>query len=249
MVTAIRHWLLVTGLARVTGRDFHATALGQSLLADDGFDPYLEDPATLWVLHWKLCGPGSDCFTWAWTFNFLREWEWSREKLVEDLLVAAARNGKAPSPETVKRDADVFLSTYVESERTGQNSEDGLDSPLRELGLIRPGFEYHLRFNVGPKPSLPPAVFAWALVSFCGWKAPRAATISAREIAHAEGSPGVVFKLDEDSTLAYLDTLADLTDGALRFEDTPLVRQVVMDAKAPQFDSLLASHYNASLTR
>ena len=254
MVTAIRHWLLATGMARVTGRELLPTPLGQSLLADEGFDPYLEDPATLWVLHWKLCGPGSECFTWAWTFNFLREWEWSREKLIADLMVAAAKNGKAPSYETVERDCGVFLSTYVESTRAGQNSEDGLDSPLRELGLIRPGFEQHLRFNVGPKPSLPAAVFAYALASFWSWKAPRAATISAREIAHAEGSPGVVFKLDEDSTLAYLDALSDLTGGSLRFEDTPIVRQVVqneaMQSGQPlRLDALLASHYHAALTR
>ena len=82
--------------------------------------------------------------------------------------------------------------------------------------------------------------------SFWSWKAPRAATISAREIAHAEGSPGVVFKLDEDSTLSYLDALADLTEGKLRFEDTPLVRQVVQSDKPLRLDSLLTSHYNAA---
>lgn len=244
MVSAIRHWLLATGMARVSGRELLPTSLGKSLLSDDGFDPYLEDPATLWVLHWKLCGPGSESFTWAWAFNFLREWEWSREKLVEDLVVAAAKNGKAPSKETVERDANVFIQTYFEGERAGQNSEDGLDCPLRELGLIRPAFERHLKWNVGPKPSLPPAIFAWALGAFWNFKYPRAATVSAREIAHAEGSPGVVFKLDEDSTLFYLDALADLTNGALRFEDTPLVREVVRDT-IPDYDALLAWHFNA----
>lgn len=245
MVSAIRHWLLATDLARASGRDMTATPLGLALLRDDGFDPYLEDPATLWLAHWHLCGPGSACFTWAWAFNFGREWEWTREKLVEGLAVAAAQSGKAPAPETLRRDAEVFLGTYVASARAGVNSEDGLDCPLRELGLIVPTFEHHFRFAVGPKPSLAPAIFAYALAKFWSWKAPNAATISAREIAHAEGSPGTVFKLDEDSTLAYLDELADITEGAFRFEDTPLARQVVREPSNLRLDDLLAAHYNA----
>lgn len=243
MVSAIRHWLLAFGMARASGRDLTATPLGLALLRDDGFDPYGEDPATLWLLHWHGCGPGSACFTWAWAFNFLREWEWTREKLVEGLAAAAAQSGKAPSPETLKRDAEVFLNTYVEGERAGQNSEDGLDCPLRELGLIVPTFEHHFRFALGPKPSLAPAIFAYALANFWNWKAPNAATISAHEIAHAPGSPGVVFKLDEDSTLAHLDKLADVTDDAFRFEDTPLARQVVREPSKLRLDEVLAAHY------
>lgn len=243
MVSAIRHWLLATDMARASGRDIAATPLGLALLRDDGFDPYLEDPATLWLLHWHLCGPGSSCFTWAWAFNFLREWEWTREKLVEGLAVAAARSGKAPSGETLKRDADVFLGTYALSESAGQNTEDGLDCPLRELGLITPTFEHHFRFAVGPKPPLAPSVFAYALARFWNWKSPHGTTISAREIAHAEGSPGAVFKLDEDSILAYLDELAALTGGAFRFEDTPLVRQVVRENSSLRLEDVLAAHY------
>lgn len=52
-----------------------------------------------------------------------------------------------------------------------------------------------------------------------------------------------MFKLDEDSVLEYLDALADLTDGALRFEDTPLVRQVVLHGRGLALDTLLETHY------
>ena len=244
MVAAIRHWLLATDLARATGRDMAATPTGLAIFSDDGFDPYLEDPATLWLLHWQLCGPGSAWFSAAWAFNFEREWEWAREKLADNIGAAAAKNGKAPSGETLRRDVDVLLHTYASAERAGSQSEDGLDCPLRELGLIAPGFERHFRFAIGPKASLPPAVFAYALWKFWDWKAPGSATISAREIAGAAGSPGVVFKLDEDATLVYLDQLAETTNGALRFEDTPLVRQVVRESDW-RGDETLANYYNA----
>jgi len=54
MVRSIRHWCLTAGVL-AEGRDGGAlrpTDLGILLLADDGLDPYLEDPATLWILHW-----------------------------------------------------------------------------------------------------------------------------------------------------------------------------------------------------
>jgi hypothetical protein len=237
MVSAIRHWLLVTKLAITTaerGGDLEPTLLGRLLLADGGADPYLEDPATLWVLHWNLCGPGSLAYTWTYAFNMFREWEWTVPSLAAAVQTAArASSSKSSSQETVDRDV----------------SEDGLDCPLRELGLLRPGFggQQQFTFAIGPKPSLPAAIFAWAMLLFWEWRHPGSHTVPARDIAHAEGSPGMIFKLDEDSTLAYLDQLEGLTNGALRFEDTPLVRQVVQTTDAPITPNvLLLLHYAAA---
>lgn len=77
MVTSFRHWLLMTGVAHVDGRELRVTPLGKRISGDQGggYDAYLEDPATLWILHWNLCGPGSTAFPWAWAFNILREYE------------------------------------------------------------------------------------------------------------------------------------------------------------------------------
>jgi hypothetical protein len=251
MVSAIRHWLLATQLATTTterGGELVASSLGTSLFADvNGVDPFLEDPATLWILHWNLCGPGSQAFTWTYAFNVWREWEWSPAALTDAIQNAArAVSSKPASTETVERDVSVFIQTYVAPSERSQNAEDGLDCPLRELGLLRPalGNQQQYTFAVGPKPSLPTAIFAWALLKFWDWKYAGNTTIAARDITYAEGSPGVVFKLDEDSTLAYLDQLEALTDGNLRFEDTPLVRQVVRttaDLLTPEV--LLILHY------
>ena len=250
MVAAIRHWVLATRLASTTGERgafLQATPLGTLLLADEGGDPYLEDPATLWLLHWHLCGPGSPAYTWIYAFNVWREWEWTAPSLAQAVQVATrASSAKAASPETVQRDVAVFLQTYVASTERGQNAEDGLDCPLRELGLLRAGFgsKQQYSFAVGPKASLPARVFAYALLKFWRWKYSGTTTIAARDIAQTEGSPGVIFKLDEDSVLAYLDQLDTLTDGALRFEDTPLVRQVVQTtATPPDPMALLHQHY------
>src|ERR1700726_329283 len=49
MVRSIRHWCLTAGVLeedRNGGKALRPTLLGKRLLADDGLDPYLEDPAT-----------------------------------------------------------------------------------------------------------------------------------------------------------------------------------------------------------
>ncbi|RYZ84432.1 MAG: DUF4007 family protein, partial [Proteobacteria bacterium] len=78
-----------------------------------------------------------------------------------------------------------------------------------------------------PKPSLPSAVFAFALADFWNRYRDSQNTLSVREIVHGMGSPGRAFRLDEDGVLSYLDAIADVTKGVLTFEDTSLVRQVV----------------------
>lgn len=45
-------------------------------------------------------------------------------------------------------------------------------------------------------------------------------------VAYAEGSPGRVFKLDEDSVAERLFALNDLTGGVLSWTDTAGLRQV-----------------------
>ena len=53
-------------------------------------------------------------FTWAWTFNLLNEYKFSRETLTTSVQ-DGARTGtlKAPARETIGRDVDCLLHTYT----------------------------------------------------------------------------------------------------------------------------------------
>lgn len=230
MVGAIRYWLLTTRMVHDEGkgRALETKPLGQQLFADDGWDPFLEDDATTWLLHWQLAGPKTSSFTWAYAFNCLRDWEFSREHLVDAILNATHSLSKSPSKETVDRDVGCLLQTYVADEKSAMN-EDHLDCPLRSLGLVRLVGRGHYRFMIETKPSLPPGIFYHALSRFWQWKHSEARTLPVWEICYAEGSPGLVFKLDENSVLEFLDGLAEATNGQFRFEDTAQNRQVVLE--------------------
>jgi hypothetical protein len=254
MVHSIRHWLVATRMAEDPPergrRRLEPTALGDALFGSrsagsPGWDPFLEDPATVWLLHWQLAGPGSLAFTWAWAFNCFREYEFSRESLTDALLRAA--EGGAPRPPsrgTIGRDVDCLIHSYARDMEGAD--EDALDCPLGELGLIRHSFDRRYSFVVGPKPDLPSAVFYYAVVGYWNWRNPGSATLSTHDLVYNEGSPGQVFKLDIDSALAYLDRIEDGTKGRLSFADTPLIQQVVRTGDvALDPMTILRRHYNA----
>ncbi|MCS6775594.1 MAG: DUF4007 family protein, partial [Chthonomonadaceae bacterium] len=191
MAQSIRHWLLTTRMAREritpAGRLLEPTVLGKALFGtpqSPGWDPFLEDDATLWLLHWMLTGPGSLAFSWAWTFHYFREYEFTRETLTEAVFRAAThRVAKPLSRETVGRDVQCLLHTYVAPESGGVANEDSLDCPLHALGLIRPGYSTYYRFQIGSRPTLPPAIFCYALSEFWEWKYPRGQALSLWDIA------------------------------------------------------------------
>ncbi len=58
MVKSIRHWCAVLRLIAPVSGDrtgrVRVTDLGRALFGPEGFYPYLEDPTTLWLLHWLL---------------------------------------------------------------------------------------------------------------------------------------------------------------------------------------------------
>src|SRR6185312_14918157 len=59
MVQSIRYWLSATRMAEekeTKGRDLQPSELGYQLLGSlevEGWDPFLEDETTLWLLHWQ----------------------------------------------------------------------------------------------------------------------------------------------------------------------------------------------------
>ena len=124
----------------VDARANHAviTPLGRRLFDDDGLDPYMEDPITSWLIHWRLAGRPKKT-TWFWAFSHYPALTFDREGLAGAMgRVAKDRNWLRASSATIKNDVGCFVRTYVaQSPATKSNQEDSLESPLTELGLIK----------------------------------------------------------------------------------------------------------------
>jgi hypothetical protein len=237
MVRSIRHWSSVCGIleedpsfANNRGRILRPTALGQALFDNDGWDPYLEDPATLWLLHYELASSPDRATTWYLVFNHFSQPEFTRDELAEWLakLTAEHRWGRASSA-SLRRDVDVFLRTYVPT-RVSRTVplEDTLDSPLVELGLMREQGKGRYVLERGDHPSLPDAVFTHALVRFLTRTASTSSAVPLHAVAFAPGSPGRVFALTEDALVGRMERIEAATCGAMRFHDTAGLRQILV---------------------
>ena len=97
---------------------------------------------------------------------------------------------------------------------------------LGELGLLHEERKGQFAFRRGPKPTLADAMFAYALVDFWNRAAPGLSSLAFEAVAYGEGSPGRVFKLDEESVAERLLGLGDLTRNKLTWTDTAGLRQV-----------------------
>ena len=215
MVRAIRFWGLAAGLiepdsgSRRRRKPIERTAFGDRLFADAGWDPWMEDPGTLWLLHWRLLATPCQLPVWWLAFNEFHPIEFTDDELEEAIGAQLDANAewKTPHRSSVRKDVSALLRTYAPQERTKRTSiDDVLDCPLRELNLIRrataPG---RYRFILGTKPTLPSEVATAAALEYAAGNVTGGKSITVSRLAQDPGSPGRAFKLNETELLAALE--------------------------------------------
>jgi hypothetical protein len=232
MVTSMRHWATACGVLEDAGKgQLLTTDFGNLIFGRTGIDPYLENPASLWLLHWQLAsydvtGKRPNKTTWHWVINHFPGLAFDKDDLIEGLTkLAETRKWSRLAPVTIRNDVDCFLRTYESRPQDRDSIEDALSSPLAELGLIR---GHHKRYQLirGAKRSLPNAVFVFALEQF--WRRlGENRTLSFEVIAHEPGSPGRVFLLDESDLAERLLSLEEESIGAFRWSETAGLKQVL----------------------
>lgn len=224
MAASMRYWALASRFFQESDRQITPTPLGNLILSDNGVDPYVERAASVWLCHWHIASTPEMTTTAYYAFNALAAIEFDPATLIDELLTLVSAKGWRATRGTLKRDVEVFLRSYVR--KADALTEDAAEPLLAELGLVREarlGGWYE--FVRGPKPTLHDGVFAYALAEF--WEDQGgSSSLSAEQVCYAPGSPGRVFKLDEDSVITRLMRLDDVTDGAWRWTDTAGLRQV-----------------------
>lgn len=255
MVEAIRFWALATKV--ITRRPhpdrprtsvYTPTRLGVALLDDKtGLDPYVEDPVTLWILHWHAISEKSILPVWRLTFNDFTALEFTESELLQFCVEEiAATTWTQPTKTSIQKDVDCLLRMYTRRETQGrQTVDDLLDSPFRELGLIRPsqaGEKNRYRMIRGSKPSLPAAAITYACLDYLS-KAGGTQTVALTRLAADPGAPGRIFKLTEQDIAEAIEESA-ATVGHLRLVRPAGSRQLAIRAPANDvaFELLAARH-------
>lgn len=220
MVNAIRYWGIAFDLldeVRLPGRgrtsSFVPSALADAMFDESGWDPYLEDPASLWLLHWRLLRPRCTAPVWWLAFNAFEPAQFTEEQLLHEVEehVENTPDWTRIAPASVKKDVDCVLRMYAPARARGRDAfEDVLDCPFRELGLIEPvpGEARCYRWVYGVKATLAPAIVAHAAVDFALNEA-GGSTVSLTSLATAVGGPGRSFKLPESALYEALSAAAE----------------------------------------
>ena len=259
MVASIRFWCEALGLLEMRGRSGVLTPLGELLFGSappadprrtsrrvhEGVDPYLEDPGTLWLLHWQLASRPYPASTWHLAFTRWGESIFTRDDLARWLLRCAHEgNANRSSIQSIRRDVDVFLRTYLPARDDRRRPlEDSFDCPLAELGLIRRAGPGRFAFERGPRPSLPDEVLVFALADFWRYGAPDQKTLTLERVLFDPGSPGAAFKLGDRDLVEVLERLP--ANCGLRYDETAGQRVISRDRERNPLE-FLAEYYGTA---
>ena len=116
------------------------TRRGRALFGEGRWDPYMEDPGTLWLLHWLLLAPKKSRLpVWWLAFNEFNAVEFAEADLQAAVftLLDAVPEWHKPHPNSINKDISALLRTYAPADRKGRaRIDDMLDCPLRELNLL-----------------------------------------------------------------------------------------------------------------
>ena len=220
MVASIRFWLRVFG---VTEND-KPTVLADYLFNDqNGKDKYLEDIATLWLLHFNLVFLEEATLYNMFFCGVQRErTHFEREQVLTYVKMRMVEANKMTlfNANTVKKDIGVLLQNYT-LPRKAQSNED-FSTLLIDLDLIRQSSEgkgYY--FNVDGKRKVTKEIFLYGLLKLKKQQGDN--TISFDTI---QERVGLVFCMQDFETIEMLKQLASDYSQYFAYSDVAGIRQI-----------------------
>ena len=127
MVRSIRFWGLAAKLIEESTQTYSrrtseliTTDIGEALFGTFGWDRYMEDPGTLWLLHWLLLAPRSRLPVWWLAFNEFNAIEFTDHDLesVVTMQLEMTSEWRKPYTSSIKKDVSTLLRSYASTVRT-----------------------------------------------------------------------------------------------------------------------------------
>ena len=250
MVAAMRYWLLATGMAeRTTGSGLARSAIGEILFPDgEGGDRYLEDDATIWLLHWLLATNPADATAIYWFYNHFHKPEFASEEVFAGLREFVRQQVTAKTaPTTLRRDANLVLRMYAQSSGgTRLLAEDALDSPLAALLLLERLDRQTWQAVPRDREEIPLVAFAYAVADvFDRLSAEQLPVERLMYSGRGYCAPGAVFRLTEGGLTAKLEALCDEFPKSLQLDRTAGLYQLYRNGPFEPLP-ILRTHYQAA---
>jgi hypothetical protein len=239
MVSSIRFWMKGFNLL---SNDDKLTDFAHSLLSDDGYDPYLEDEASLWLLHYFLVKKGF-ASTYSIVFNELRreKIEFSKENFIAFLRrKSETERSLVINEKTLNEDFSVFSKMYLRTDAQSRDKEDSFTGLLTELDLVKcynkGKNEYYIIEN-SERNEIPDEIILFAILDNEEFDA----SINLNSIEMNLNSVGSVFAMNRTGLLSKIENITQKCDFII-FNDHAGVKELQFKMK-PTAMSILDMYY------
>jgi len=236
MVSSIRYWLRACQLITPQKPD-EATSIGNFIFDSEiGKDPYIEDEATIWLIHWLLVTNSNMATSLFWFFNKFHKPEFTTEELhtaLADFIKDQVVEKKRPTASTVKKDALLLPRMYAQSKGNGRTPlEEALDSPLSLLGLVTQSSGKTYRSKPMARSNLPTGVFAFAASQLI--QEYDVTAIPIEDLMYSRNdyaALGSVFRLTEADLITKLELMVNYLPGHFVIRETAGIHQLYQTKK------------------
>jgi len=236
MVSSIRFWMY----AFHTMNDKDLTELAVQLFADDGWDPYLEDEGTLWLLHYLLVS-NRYAATPNLIFNRLRKLYPEFSQLQFNKFVK--KEFQQSSDNTVNRDFQVFERTYL-NKKTNE-VEENTNSLLADLNLLEKvpkrdaDTQQYFTIKLSERKNLPPAILLYCILD----SSPNKESINFEDLLMSENNVGNIFALSREGLYRKLEEIIDSKIVKATFTDTAGIKVFQLKQKKLNPFDILNQYY------
>jgi hypothetical protein len=241
MVSAISYWMKSFGLV---SKENKLSAIADFVFGKNGVDPYLENPATLWLLHYHLVTENSASI-YHLVFNEFRKKKIEFNKLqLQNFLKSKCEESKTNISEaTIQRDITVFLRNYVKPQKADKNIEDFFSGIFIELNLVEPLLKYDeketdwYRIENKERRDIPPEILIYCILDNKLY----GDSITLDKLLYEHNSIGNVFAL---TTKDVLDKIEYLTKSKykINFSDNAGIR-ILQFIRKPDKWTVLKRYY------
>lgn len=239
MVSSIRFWMKAFNLLSL---DDKLTTFATKLLADDGYDPYLEDEASLWLLHYQLVNREFSS-TYSIVFNELRreKIEFTRDNFIAFIKrKSETEKSLSVNEKTLHEDFSVLSKMYLRSDAQSKDKEDSFSGLLTELDLLKcfsKGKEEFFIIENNERPEIPDEVILYAILDNETFDL----SVNLNNIEHDYNGVGTVFALNRPGILSKIESIA-AKHSYIVFNDHAGVKELQFKKK-PSALSILDKYY------
>jgi hypothetical protein len=239
MVSSIRFWLKAFNI--IDSKDI-PTEFGKRLFDNEnGYDPFLEDEASLWLLHYQLVKNGFASI-YSIIFN-----EFRKEKLFfnkETFVNYVKRIGESNpdlnfNENTVAKDFIVFANLY-KNDPESKDIEDSFSGILSEIELLKAtgkGKEEKFYIENLERDNLPEAVVLFAILDNSNY----GNSISLNSLEFDLNSPGSIFALNRSGLMNKISDIVDEFKD-ITFTDQAGIKELQFKKKSDAY-KILDTYY------